>query len=230
MDVLLNQISSELSKNELDPNWISITDLDFANGQMNLSRETSKHCNFAITGEKINGYYQFLKGFYGPADIPTIFQEKIVRTLGHHITVWLDDIIIVTRGTKEQQTQKSESVLTKQDNEGYKASKKMAWRGHIILQDGIRPNKKTDAINKLNPPTNTKTLKSILGAIQYFANCIPNLSKKTDNMRQLLKKGTEWEQTEKWNADFYDLKRELTTQPSVAHYNGSKDNIVATPD
>ena len=237
MDELLNQISSELSKNELDPIWISIIDLDYAYGQMKLSPETSKHCNFAITGEKINGYYRFLKGFYGPADIPTIFQEKINRTLGHQIPVWLDDIIIVTRGTKEQHTRKLESVLTKLENEGYKASKKKSkfyqkesvWLGHTISQDGIRPNKeKSDAINKLNPPTNTKTLKSFLGAIQYFAKFIPNLSKKTDNMRQLLKKGIKWEWTEERNTDFNNLKEELTTQPCLAHYNGNKENFVTT--
>ena len=39
--------------------------------------ETSKHCNFAETGENMNGYYQFLKGFYGPYDIPINFEEKI---------------------------------------------------------------------------------------------------------------------------------------------------------
>ena len=124
MDEVINQISSELSKNESDPIWISVIDLDYAYGQMRFAAETSKHCNFAITGEKINGYYRFLKGFYGPADIPTIFQEKIDRTLGHQIPVWLDDIIIATRGTKEQHTQKLESVLTKLENEGYQASKK----------------------------------------------------------------------------------------------------------
>ena len=149
MDELLNQISSELSKKELDPIWILIMDLDYAYGQMKLSPETSKHCKFAITGDKINGYYRFLKSFYGPADIPTIFQEKMDRTLGHQIPVWLDEIIFVTGGTKEQHTQKLESVLTKLENEGYKASKKKSkfhqkekvWLGHTISQDGIRPNK-----------------------------------------------------------------------------------------
>ena len=57
MDEILNQTSAELSKNELDPIWISVVDLDNAYEQMKLSPETSKHCNFAITGEKINGYY-----------------------------------------------------------------------------------------------------------------------------------------------------------------------------
>ena len=72
----------------------------------------------------MNGFYRFLKGFYGPADIPTIFQEKIDRTLGHQTPVWLDDIIIVTRGTKEEHTRKLESVHSKLENEGYRASKR----------------------------------------------------------------------------------------------------------
>ena len=144
---------------------------------------------------------------------------------------------MVTRGTKEKHTQNLESVLTKLENEGYKASKKKSkfylketvWLGHTIAQDGIRPNKeKTEAINKLNPPTNTKTLKSFLGAIQYFAKFIRNLSEKTDNMRQLLKKNTKWEWTEERNTDFNKIKKELTSQPCLAHYNGNKENIVTT--
>ena len=85
MEELLNQTSAELSKNDHDPIWISVIDFDYAYGQMKLAPETSKHCNFAITGKKINGNNRFPKGFYGPADIPTIFQKKIVRTLGHQI-------------------------------------------------------------------------------------------------------------------------------------------------
>ena len=83
-------------------------------------------------GENIKGYYRFPKGFYGPADIPTLFQKKIDRTLGHQTPVWLDDITIVTRGIP-----------------GY--------------------------------------------YIQYFANVIPNLSEKTDNLRHFFKKGTKWD-------------------------------------
>ena len=156
--------------------------------------------------------------------------------------MWLDDIIVVTRGTKEH-TKKLESVLTKLENEGYKASKNKSkfyiketvWLGHTIAQDGIRPNKqKTEAINKLNPPTNTKTLKSFSGAIQYFAKFIPKLSEKTDNMRQLLKKGTKWEWTEERNTDFNNIKRELTSQPCLLHYSGNKKIssplMLAVPD
>ena len=136
MEELLNQISAELSKNNHDPIWIAVIDLDYAYGQMKLAPEASKHCNFAMTGKKMNGYYRF----FGPADIPTSFQEKRYRPLGHQTPLGLDDKFY------QQET---------------------IWLGHTISKDGIRPNKeKTDTINKLEPPTNTKTLKSFFGAIQ----------------------------------------------------------------
>ena len=47
-------------------------------------------------------------------------------------------------------------------------------------------------------------------------------------MRQLLKKNTKWEWTEERNADFNKIKKELTSQPCLAHYNGNKENIVTT--
>ena len=63
MDEILSQISSEtdLSKNDSDPIWISVIDFDYAHKQIQLAPETSKHCNFAITGETITRYYRFLK-------------------------------------------------------------------------------------------------------------------------------------------------------------------------
>ena len=72
-----------------------------------------------------------------------LFQDKIDRTLGHQTPVCLDDIIIVTRGTKEEHNRKLHSVLTKLENEGYRASKKKSkfyqketlWLGHTISQD-----------------------------------------------------------------------------------------------
>ena len=146
MDEIFNQILSELSKkNELDQIWISVIDLDYTYGRMTLAPETSKKCNFAITGEKLNGYYRFLKGFYGPADMPTIFQEKMHRTVGHQIPVWLDDIILVTRGTKEQHTQNLDTVQTKFENEGYKASKKSQNSTRKKQRGWDTPSEKTES-------------------------------------------------------------------------------------
>ena len=98
MEEQRNQISVELSRDRTTHLFISKIDLDYAYGQTKLSEETSRQCVFALTGGKFSGYYRFKKGFYGLADIPTIFQEKIDRTLEYCTPACLDDIIVVTRG------------------------------------------------------------------------------------------------------------------------------------
>ena len=98
MEELLNQISVEITRDRTKELRISKIDLDYAYGQMKLSKETSRQCVFAVTGGNFSGYYRFKKGFYGLADIPTIFQEKFERTLEYSTPAWLDGIIVVTRG------------------------------------------------------------------------------------------------------------------------------------
>ena len=71
MEEFLNQIMAELSRNDHDPIWISVIDLDYAYEQMELAPETSKHCNCAVTGKNMNGYYRFLKGF----TVPPTYQQ-----------------------------------------------------------------------------------------------------------------------------------------------------------
>ena len=92
---------------------------------MKLSDETSRQCVFALTGGNFSGYYRFKKGFYGLADIPTIFQEKIDRTLEYCIPAWLDDIFVVTRGNKQHHEAKLLDILNKLEKAGYRASKKI---------------------------------------------------------------------------------------------------------
>ena len=59
--------------------------------------------------------------------------------------------------------------------------KQTKWLGHEIDENGIKPNEENiEAILKLNPPENTKELKSFLGAIQYMAQFLPKLSERTD--------------------------------------------------
>ena len=124
MEELVNQISEEITKDRTKELRISKIDLDYAYGQMMLSEETSRQCVFAINGGNFSGYYRFRKGFYGLADIPTIFQEKIDRTLEYCTPAWLDDILVVTRGNREDHKKKLFDVLKKLENAGYRASER----------------------------------------------------------------------------------------------------------
>ena len=107
---------------------------------------------------------------------------------------------MVTRGDREDHEKKLFDVLKKLEDAGYRASErkseffknKMKWLGHEIDENGIKPNKKVKAILELKHPENPKQLKSFLGAIQNLAKFLPKLSDRTDRLRKLLKKNTEW--------------------------------------
>ena len=150
MEELLNKISVEITRDRTAQLFLSKIDLDYAYGQMKLSDETSRQCVFALTGGNLSGYYRFKKGFYGLADIPTIFQEKIDRTLEYCTPAWLDDIIVVTRGSKQDHEKKLLEILNKLEKARYRASKRKSefcmnrtkWLGHEIDENRINRTKK----------------------------------------------------------------------------------------
>ena len=178
-----------------------------------------------------------MKGFYGLADIPTIFQERIDTTLEHKQPAWLDDIIIITKDNLEKHEAEVRETVTKLEKAGDRLNpnkcefckKEIEWVGHKIDQQGIRPlQDKLEAIKKINIPKNEKELKSVLGAIQYLSKYIENLSKNTDILRELLKKQNEWIWTEEHTRAFNNLKESITKFPCLAHYNAQSENIITT--
>ena len=147
--------------------------------------------------------------------------------------MWLDDIICVTNGTIDEHEEELRTVPTKLQNAGYRASEKetelfkqeLTWLGYQINQSGVKPIKnKTEAITNLEAPKNA----SFLGSIQHLSKFIDNLSKKTDRMRRLLKKETQWEWTHEINEDFENLKEDITEAPCLTHFDPKKDNYVTT--
>ena len=135
-----------------------------------------------------------------------MFQEHIDKVLEFKTPVLLDDIICVTNGTIEEHKQELREVLSKLQEAGYRASegktelpkKGLTWLWDQINHNGVKSiQDKTEAITKLEAPTNTKELKSFLGSIQHLSKFLNNLSKKTDKMRRLLKKDVKWEWTKR---------------------------------
>ena len=159
MEELISRISRKISEEQEGEIWITKLDFDYAYGQIKSNDTTKNLCIFTVTGEEFTGYYPFLKGFYGLADIPTIFQERIERTLEFKLPAWLDDIIIVTNGTIEKHESETKETMEKLDEAGYRLhlkkceffKKEVEWVGHKINQDGIRPlQDKLEAITKRN--------------------------------------------------------------------------------
>ena len=92
MEELMSRKSRKMSEEKEGKIWITKLDFDYAYGQIKLDEETSSLYVFTVKGGEFTGYYRFLKGFNGLADIPTIFQERIDKTLEFIQPAWLDDI------------------------------------------------------------------------------------------------------------------------------------------
>ena len=101
MEELLNQISVEITRNQTVLLLISKIDQENRYGQMKIPDEKSQQCVFAIIGGTFSGYHRFKKGFYGLVGLPTVFHKKLNRTLGDSTPAWLDDVIVVTRESKQ---------------------------------------------------------------------------------------------------------------------------------
>ena len=105
IDNLIDTIQRNLNTNtSQETAYFSTLDLKYAYSQLNLDPETPRHCNFNIISGEGTVTYRFLTRFYGLTDMYAAFQKVMDYTLvGLQKThCFLDDIIIVSRGSKEE--------------------------------------------------------------------------------------------------------------------------------
>ena len=77
MEELISRMSRKISEEEGEILATKL-DFDYAYGQIKLDEKTRNLCIFTVIGGEFTDYYRFLKGFYGLAAIPTVFQEQRV--------------------------------------------------------------------------------------------------------------------------------------------------------
>ena len=200
MEELISRTSRKIADGPADGIWISKFDLDFAYGQQILSRAARNLCIFAVTGGNFTSYYRFLKGFYGLADIPTIFQENIDQTLEGEQTPSM--VRRYHRGNKRFQRGTHERT-DRRPNQTRKRRVQIKPNKIRIFQNRDRTDWSPDRPGRnptfarqatgdkeLKQPNNEKELKSFLGAIHNLSKYIDNLSAQTDSLRQFSKKIT----------------------------------------
>ncbi len=115
-------------------------------------------------------------GFGGSADI---FQAQMMDLMSslEYVRAYIDDLLIITRGTLDDHIEKIEIVLARLRDAGLKVNAaksffcthEIEYLGYILTREGIKPqNKKVQAILALNPPNSVKELRHFLGMVQYY--------------------------------------------------------------
>ena len=138
--------------------------------------------------------------------MPTEFQrimEDILINISN-VFIFEDDILIVTKGTKEEPEEKVSDVFRKLDDRKLqlkeqkcysKKRNRLAWIQNF--RKGIKPlNEKIQGISEKMKPKNLKELRSYLGAVNQLTKFIPGLAKITEPFRDLLKKEGNWDRKE----------------------------------
>ena len=154
--------------------WFSSVDMTYAYGQIPLHLLTAKHCNFQIIGGESTGTYRFVIGFYSLSVIPTEFQKVMDMLLARfrEVFVFIDDILIVTKGTKSEHLDKVREILKALDDAELQlkagkciiAENEIEWLGFKLTNQGISPvNSKVHGITEKFRPTNLKKTKIVLG-------------------------------------------------------------------
>ena len=93
--------------------------LKYAYIKIPLDTSIQKLCNFSILGGKATGKYRFINGLMKHYDMPATFQKTIDKTLENinYKFAILDDILIITKASLNQQEKEMDEVLNLLDRE-----------------------------------------------------------------------------------------------------------------
>ena len=153
----------------------------------------------------MTGAFRFKTGFYGLTDLSAEFQKA--TDLANRFNslkntfCFLDDILIVSKGSKEDYFQLLRDSLKNLDTDNLPISlpkyhfvkQEISWLGYNIARSGTSPlESKTSAILSLQPPNTLKKLRSFLGSVHYISKFIPNLAQFCYHLRPLLRKYTKY--------------------------------------
>ena len=228
LENLMDMIADKIDGKEGEVLYSSV-DMKYAYGQIPLDESTAKHCNFQIIGGKSTGTYRFVTCHYGLTIMPTEFQKVMDLTLVNMdcTFVYIDDILIVTKGEKSVHMQKVRDVLEVLDKANLQlradkcqiACTKIEWLGYELSGEGITPvNGKVQGITERLRPGNLKELRSFLGAVNQLNKFIPELANICAPFRSILKKDAVWRWTQEHEKAFLKVNQEVKRITELTHF------------
>lgn len=176
------------------------TTLDLASGfhQIEINEESVEKTAFSTEF----GHHEFLRMPFGLKNAPATFQrvmDQILRGLVNKTClVYLDDIIIFSTSLQEHITNIKE-IFNRLRDAGLKIQldksefikREVAYLGHIVTPEGVKPNPaKIKAIKAYPIPKTTKEIKGFLGLLGYYRKFIPDFAKLTKPLTLCLKKNS----------------------------------------
>lgn len=186
------------------------------------------------------GHYEFNRMPFGLCNAPATFQRLMDRVLvglqGIELFVYMDDIVVYANSLEEH-SRKLNTLLGRLQNAGLALQpekcmflrKEIAYLGHLITNEGVKPDPgKIKAVKSFPVPSNRKTIKSFLGLIGYYRRFIKDFARLAKPMTRLLKKSTPFFWNHAAQEAFENLRDTICRQPLLQYPDFRKSFIVTT--
>lgn len=147
-----------------------------------------------------HGHYQFSRMPFGLRNAPATFQRLMDQILtglqGTELLVYMDDIVVYASSLREHDI-KIEKLMKRlraanlmlQPDKCEFLRHEVAYLGHIITDDGVRPDpQKIASVKNFPVPRNAKNVRQFLGLAGYYRRFIPDFSRIAKPLSDLLKK------------------------------------------
>lgn len=206
--------------------------LDLASGFHQIQMHKDDIAKTAFSCE--NGHYEYLRMPFGLKNAPATFQrvmDNILRGIQNEkCAVYLDDVIVYSTSLEEH-IQKLRSVFERFREANFKVQldkseflrKEVAYLGHVVTPEGVKPNpEKIRAIKNYPIPKTTKQIKGFLGLLGYYRRFINNFAKLTKPLTKCLKKNAQIEHNDEFVNCFETCKNILINEPILQYPDFSK--------
>ncbi|XP_062499663.1 uncharacterized protein K02A2.6-like [Corticium candelabrum] len=200
--------------------------------------ELSKAKIFSVLDVK-NGYWHIAVWDHASTGNFQRALDNAIHGLAGIYTI-ADDILVVGSGTTHDEARKDHDenllrLLQRCRNQGIKlnkdksyiATQKVAYMGHVLTSQGIKPDDdKIEAIVKMPPPQDVQGVRRLIGMTNYLLKFMPHLSDLLEPLRQLTKQHIQWEWTDVQETAFNDIKRTVTTTPVLRYFDPKDETTI----
>ncbi|PFX23629.1 Retrovirus-related Pol polyprotein from transposon 17.6 [Stylophora pistillata] len=158
-----------------------------------------------------------------PVALPPIFDDILVFGVGETEAEALSDHDAKLTALLER----CRATGIKLNKEKLKLCRKeVKFMGHVICQDGLKPDPdKVQGMKEMPTPTSKQDVKRLLSMVNYLQKFAPNLSEVTVPMRDLLKEGNQFRWDEQVQGCSFKRVKEILSAAPVLKYFDPKDDV-----
>jgi len=149
----------------------------------------------------------------------------------HFLHLYVDDLLLTSENFEDHLKHLKQTLQTLRINnlmanpsKAYLGQSTITYLGHELTTDGVTiSDDNVRAIRNIAIPKNKRSLRRLLGLLNYFRKYVKNYSQRTISMRELLKKEVAFNWTEKCTTELEDLKTALISKPILGTIDENND-------